>query len=235
MRTLIVLNGPIADDQTCLAIAQSCDYRICADGGARHMVRLGVIPDLLIGDLDSITADDLAWMQEHKVPIEKHPVRKDWTDSELAIAAAVRQAENQEHEIWLIGALGARWDHVLANLGIGARLAHMGCRVWLTDGRVFMIPMAGRTTLRVDLDRLRLTEPLVSLVPAAGSALTGVTLTGLSYPLERATLAAGSTRGVSNYVLPGVRTVRLQIESGQGYVVILPAQTDGTRCLDQSN
>ncbi len=226
MRTLIALNGTIADDKICLAIARTCDYRVCADGGARHLVRLGVTPDLLIGDLDSITTADLAWMKARGVPIERYPANKDWTDSELAIENALSHAKNRDHELWMIGALGARLDHVLANLGIGARLASMGVRAWLTDGRVFVTYLAGRTSIQIDLDWLGLATPVVSLIPAAGKDLAGVTLTGLAYPLDHAFIPAGSTRGVSNSVLPGKHAIEIRIESGLGYVVLSPAGED---------
>ena len=81
MRILIALNGPVRDEAACLAIARRCDYRICADGGARQLTAMNLIPDLLVGDLDSIDEASLQWMREIGVRIDRVPVDKDWTDS----------------------------------------------------------------------------------------------------------------------------------------------------------
>ncbi len=221
MKTLIALNGRIADRDACARIAASCGRVVCADGGARHLRDLDIVPDLLVGDLDSIDEASLSWMENRGVRILRYSAEKDWTDSELALNAALENAGSPGDEIWMIGAVGDRLDHVLANLGMAAMLAARGLRAWLTDGVAYITYMKGPDILRIDLDEMRLTDPVVSVVPAAGLSMTGVTLEGLVYPLQNATLKPGSTRGVSNRVLSGRKALAVEIASGEGYVTLM--------------
>ncbi len=227
MRILISLNGPILDAAACRSIARQCDYLVCADGGARHLVAMGLTPDLLVGDLDSIDAASLRWMREKGVRIDRYPVEKDWTDSELAFEAALAVPRTGTAEIWMIGAIGDRVDHMLANLGLASRHTGGGVRVWLTDGRAYMVYLKGPETLRVDLDERGLDDPVVSVVPSPGCLLSGVTLEGFAYPLVDEQLDVGSTRGVSNRVLPGVRQVEVRIRGGEGFVMFSPDDNPG--------
>lgn len=222
MRILIALNGPVRDEAACLAIARRCDYRICADGGARHLIAMNLIPDLLVGDLDSIDEASLQWMREKGVRIERFPVEKDWTDSELAFEAALAVPREGDVEIWMIGAVGDRVDHMLANLGLASRHTGEGVRVWLTDGRFYMVCLKGPAALRIDLDELGLDDPVISVVPSPGFPLIGVTLYGFSYPLRDEQIDVGSSRGVSNRVLPGIREVEVLIRGGEGFVTCSP-------------
>jgi len=227
MRILIALNGPIADEAACLTIARRCDYKICADGGARHLAAMGLVPDLLVGDLDSIDAETLLWMQQRGVRIERYPVEKDWTDSELAFEAALSVPRKGRTEFWMIGAVGDRVDHMLANLGLASRHTGEGVQVWLTDGRVYMVSLKGPSTLRIDLDELELGNPVISVVASPGFPFLGVTLEGFSYPLLDEQIDIGSTRGVSNRVLPGVRHVEVRIRGGEGFVILSPDDNPG--------
>lgn len=221
MRTLIALNGRINDLAACGRIARTCGRILCADGGARHLRALDLTPDLLVGDLDSIEADDLAWMEARGVKILRYPVEKDWTDSELALQVALKEMDEDRSEIWMIGAFGDRLDHVLANMGMASMLAAKGIRAWLTDGVTYLLCIKGPDILRISLDTLGLHDPLVSVIPSAGASLIGVTLEGMVYPLHDATLEPGSTRGVSNLVSVGSREIGIRLVSGEGYVTIL--------------
>ena len=143
MRCGIVLNGDVRDDEGFLTLIDCCDVLICADGGARHLHRLGIPPDSLIGDLDSVPSDALSWLKAQNVPMYTFPSEKDATDAELAIEYAIQFASTDsasthcgEHPIgiWLLAALGGRPDHVLANQLIAAKLAERYSDVLLSDG-----------------------------------------------------------------------------------------------------
>ena len=221
MRTLIALNGHVDNLKACALIAASCDRLICADGGARHMIAMDLVPELLVGDLDSIDSDSLAWMERHLVRILRYPAEKDWTDSELAVKIATDTMVSGD-EVWLIGAFGTRLDHVLANLGMASLLAGKGIRTWLTDGTTFIAYVKGPETLRIDLNSLGLSNALVSVIPSAGTAMCGVTLEGMAYPLDDAVLETGSTRGVSNHAAEGIANISVRIDGGEGYVTLTP-------------
>ena len=215
MRTLIALNGLIRNDAVCKRIARHCDRILCADGGGNHLRRLGIVPDLLVGDMDSIDAEALAWMEERGAAIRRVPAVKDFTDSEMAVDAVLDE-EPLPDEVWMIGALGDRLDHVLANIGLGDRLARRGVRVWMTDGAGYVLPVCGSDTMELDIGELGIDRPAMSLV--AVETMTGITLSGFRYPLNEAVLEPGSTLGVSNE--PRMRTGKVSIRFAAGRGVV---------------
>jgi thiamine pyrophosphokinase len=198
MRRALVLAGDLADDPACQALLDQAELIICADGGARHLRRLGKIPHLAVGDFDSISAEDLAWLRAASVPLCAYPAAKNETDGELALRAAlVAWPEPKgDHELIVLGALGGRPDHALANQMLAASLAAEGYRLLLTDGISRVYTLTVGQVLTLDLPR----QPaawVVSAIPLSDT-VTGLTYTGLVYPLQDATLRRGSTRGISN-------------------------------------
>jgi len=164
---------------------------ICADGGARHLDAAGIVPVLIIGDMDSLDAAGQTDYEAKGCRIIRHPQRKDETDTELALHEAFRM---EPAEVWIWGALGHRVDHVLANIfllvqgkqkGIEVKLIDEWCEVFLIDRRTVLEGEAGQT---------------VSLLPFVGP-VSGVTLTGFEYPLKNAVMEIGRPCGVSNRLL----------------------------------
>ena len=203
MRVVVFVNGEIADYGALSRWLQADDYRIAADGGARHLEALGLWPDVVVGDLDSIDAARLARLREQGVVVEKHPAAKDATDLELAIARAVRDGAT---EILLFGAVGGRLDQTCANLLILAQ-QEWAVPLAIAEGDQLARVLRGRQSVT-------LTGPVGGYVSAVAlsEAVTGVTYRGLEYPLEKATLRLGSTRGVSNTLASS--PARISIESG---------------------
>ncbi len=198
-RAWIFVNGDFIDYVYLRRAIRPGDLVVSANGGLRHLRRLGLLPDWVVGDLDSLDADQKDWLRDHAVQVEQHPPEKNETDLELALARAVR--EGYEH-IRIVAAQGARLDHTLANLFLLTQVDLRSLDVRLDDGReeVFLIE-AERTVEGAPGD-------LVSLLPLGGSA-AGVTTTGLYYPLEAETLFADRTRGISNILLGERATVSL--------------------------
>ena len=89
------------------------DIIICADGGANHIYKTGVKPDMIVGDLDSIDDETLLYYQEQNVLFHKFSSKKDLTDTELAINFALEEGAN---ELVLFGSTGSRLDHTLGNI-----------------------------------------------------------------------------------------------------------------------
>lgn len=210
-RAVIFVNGIVQDYTWLRQRLRADDYLIGADGGARHCLALDRLPHVVVGDMDSLPAAILDELIEKGVDVERYPTRKDKTDLELAIERAVRDGAT---EVLLLGALGGRLDQTLANLLVSAR------RDWLAP----ILLADGQQTARVlrSGEQFTLTNPVgsvVSVVPLS-EEVTGITYTGMEYPLTDATLTLGSTRGISNRIAHTPATIA--IESG----VLLVVQED---------
>ncbi len=189
MRALIFINGNLREPELVRALVHADDRLIGADGGTRHILALRLMPDLVVGDLDSIEPAALAQLTDAGVAIERHPVHKDQTDLELAIECALRDGAE---EIILVGATGGRLDQTLANVLILAQRA-WPVPVRVVDGRQQATLLRGPTTATLHATP----GATVSVLPLSAE-VTGICYAGLAYPLENATLALGSTRGISN-------------------------------------
>jgi len=220
MRRVIILSGEIRDDAACLSWLTGADRLICADGGARHLQRIGVRPDLLVGDLDSISREDRSWLEKLSVPCREYPVDKDETDSEIALEIALSDLPEPhgQHEIIVLAAFGDRPDHVLANQMLAVRLAGEGWRLVLTDGINTLYTLTGGQKLTISLPVQETTSAILSVIPAGGP-ISGLTYSdGLLYPLHKASLPAGSTRGVSNQMLKS--PVEISLDEGVAMVIV---------------
>jgi len=193
LRAVIFANGVLNHPEAASSMLQPDDVIIAADGGALHCRRMGLVPHILIGDFDSLDAQELAELQAAGVETIHHPARKNYTDLELALLYARDRGIN---EILVMGALGARWDQTLANLLLPATQALASLRISLVDGPQEILLLRGGSQLEV---RGRPGD-LVSLIPLGGDG-SGVTTRGLEYPLDDETLPFGGTRGISNILL----------------------------------
>lgn len=164
------------------------DFLIAADGGLRHLRRLGLKPHLLIGDLDSVTEADVEWASANGAEVRRYPREKDETDLELALKAAV---DTGTRTILVAAVLGGRLDQTLGNLFLLTRPELNGLDVRLEDGVEEVVLIHDRIELHGQAG------DIISLLPLNGPAL-GVTTTALKYPLDGEILCADSTRGISN-------------------------------------
>jgi len=183
---------------------------IAADSGLDHAQRLGLHVDVVVGDLDSVSAAGLAAAERDGVAVERHPTAKDAIDTELALEAAVARGAGR---IVVVSGGGDRLDQVLAGL---LALVHPMLRAtvveaWIGDAYV----RALQGPARAELDGPA--GAYVSLLPVHGPA-DGLVTDGLRYPLRAESLHPGSTRGVSNEFLGGRACVAF--ERGALLVVI---------------
>lgn len=173
---------------------------IAADSGLDQAARIGLRVDLAVGDMDSVDSQRLA---NHRGPVDLHPVDKDATDFELALEHAVDRPNIER--IIVLGGLGGRIDHFLANASIIASDRFASCEIeWLAGTARIMV-------VRHHAQLHGVPGQTVSLLPAGGT-VTGITTTGLKWQLVDATLPFGSSRGISNEFSKPVATV--QIASG---------------------
>ena len=114
MNTFIICNGDITDYKYCKNLINKDDFIICADGGTRHAYNMKIMPNLIIGDLDSSQIFYIEYFRNLGVEIIKYPVDKDKTDTHICVLHALEFSNS----IILIGALGSRLDHSLANISL---------------------------------------------------------------------------------------------------------------------
>ncbi|HEY9151639.1 MAG TPA: thiamine diphosphokinase [Anaerolineales bacterium] len=196
-RIIIFANGNLPDIEKARALIKPDDYIICADGGTRHALALGLKPNLIVGDLDSVTDMEL---QKANAKVTQYPRDKNETDLELALNHALEQKPTS---IRILAALGNRLDQTLGNISLlsDSGITALDCR--LDDGaeEVFFC----RDSSRVEGRR----GDVVSLIPWNG-AVQGIRTNGLRWPLNNETLYPDKTRGISNEMLDIVAEVNIE-------------------------
>jgi thiamine pyrophosphokinase len=208
-RIVIFANGIMSRPNLILARLRPTDRIYCADGGTRHALALGLTPQAIIGDLDSLSPDIVAEMEAAKVAIHRHPVGKGQTDLELALNLAVAEKPD---EILLLTALGGRLDQMLANILLLARPEYAPVRLILADGPYWAMLLRGHQSMTIP------GQPgdTLSLIPLTPT-VSRVSLTGVAWPLEKATLSLGSTLTISNTLT----TSQAMVQIGEGLVLVV--------------
>ena len=198
-RIIIFANGEIPRLENARTLLHTDDYIICADGGTRHALALGLKPNLVIGDMDSIDKEQWQKLKNAGVPIELFPRDKDETDLELAIDRAI---ELKPKALLIIGALGGRLDQTFGNTALlsDARLATINIR--LDDGMEEIFFCRDQEEVRGR------SGDIVSLIPW-GNPVQGVQTRGLKWPLQRETLFPEKTRGISNEMTGEVASITI--------------------------
>jgi thiamine pyrophosphokinase len=190
-KALIFANGEPNDGamvQRALRAANDAAI-IAADGGARVARYYGFVPQVIIGDMDSLPEAELARLVAGGALVLRHPVDKDATDLELCLQYAAAKGAGW---IRVIGGIGGRFDQVMANTLLMTLDALDSCDAEL---------VAGRQAIRVLKPGSHRIEgaagDTLSLIPIAGDVY-GVHTQALRYPLREETLHFGLARGVSN-------------------------------------
>lgn len=207
MTTVLVVTGGDPVPSEVGDALPAADLVVAADSGLDHARALGLKPDIVVGDFDSVTTEAL---EAFDGPLERHPVHKDATDLELALRLAVTRRPNR---IVVVGGHGGRLDHFLANALV---------LTTVPDG-IDVEWRAGQATIhlvRKAISIIGIPGSHVSLVPVGGDAC-GVRTSGLKWQLAGEDLPSGGTRGVSNRFEESEATISL--DSG-ALLVVLPGQ-----------
>ena len=170
---------------------------IAADGGYGRALAVGLVPTILVGDLDSLEPSLVEAAAADGVVILRSPVAKDESDTELALLEAVRRGATL---VTVIGAFGGpRLDHELANLWLLGHPALAGLAIVLLDAttRASLVTAPGPDGMAVERQLPGRAGSTVSLLPFAGD-VAGVTTRGFRYALHGEPLVAGPARGLSN-------------------------------------
>ena len=184
---------------------------IAADSGGDFAVSCGVTPDLLIGDLDSISHENLESLSNNqKTIIEKHNQDKLETDLELALNKAI---SHSPESIFIFGAFGGRLDHELANISLCADGDYEGSRIVLIgkDQCGYVLQNESSVTISGELGQV------FSLIPLSDE-VSGVSILGSRWELKDVVLKSGKSRSVCNEFLGG--DVVVSVGVGKVFVIV---------------
>ena len=180
---------------------------ICADSGASHVRAIGVIPQVIIGDMDSLTPEMLDYFRERGSKIIIYPETKDETDTQLALEYAVGMAPD---EIYLFGAIGTRIDHTIANVSLLVSGVKKGIHIKLIDEWCEAFIVSRENVIEGEIGQT------VSLLPLS-DVVKGITLDGFEFPLKNGVMEMGTPYGISNR-LTAARGV---ISVSAGYLLVI--------------
>ncbi len=208
MKALVLAGGEIRVTEALKRLAREAAWVIAADAGLRHAAPLGVMPQLVVGDFDSVSPEELA--RYPHVPQERHPPEKDRLDLELALHRAL--ARGATH-VSVIGSLGGRLDQTLATVLIAARLREEGAYISLygTESTVHFMRSGDALALELKPGRL------FSVLSLRDESV--MSIENARYPLRGYPLAFGVGLGVSNIVAQ--TPLKLKLERGLVAVVLL--------------
>jgi thiamine pyrophosphokinase len=208
-KAVLIGGGDILEYQSVAARIHPDDFIVAADSGYDHCRQLGITPDLLVGDFDSIQSSPPL-----TIPRLPFPPEKDYTDTTLALETIL---DRGYRKILLTGMLGGRLDHTLANLQSLAHLSTLGVDAQLTDGRTEAYAVSGGGALG-----LPPREGFYFSLLAFSGVCAGVTIRGGKYPLEDYDLRFDEPRAISNEFVG--EYVSITVRDGTVVVLVVPKE-----------
>lgn len=197
MKAVVALAGPIEDNALLRERVAEAALVIAADSGAERLLAVGMRPDTVIGDLDSIAAETLAQLRREGVEVAPHPAPEDKTDGHVALLLA---QERGASEVLLLGAHGGeRLDHAVTNLLFLVSDLALSTPITALYGWTEAVGLRA-TGARGERRAVTFSGDAgdyVSII-ALSDAVRGVTTQGLRWPLREATLRLAGAAGMSN-------------------------------------
>lgn len=214
-RAVIFINGNLSDFSQVKKNIKKEDCLIAADGGVKHILKLGLIPQTIIGDFDSTPLSlqkiltKICKEQKYLFPtIIKYPAKKNKSDFELAIDLCLKR---KFQEIIILGILGDRIDHMLTNIFLLTKVQ--------TENKLIKIKIIeGNKEIFILNNEIIITGKIgdeISIIPVSDK-LEGITTEGLEYRLKNEELMFGSTRGISNIMKKTL--IKILITKGVAFV-----------------
>lgn len=206
MTVLIVTGGDAPQEELIRYYLDTARYIIGVDGTAGLFYRLHIYPDLLIGDFDTADPVCVNELEKSGVKVVRLKAEKNETDTEAAIDYAVSSGAE---EIIILGALGSRLDHTIANImmlvradmsGVKARIIDKTSELYVSNNTIYIKGSPGET---------------LSILPLTSEVT--VNASGLQYPLDSLKLCWGSSRGVSNVMMS--ETAEIKISGGYALII----------------
>ena len=211
MKALLIANGCVENIQFYKeeVLSQThYDIIICADGGIKNTLKLGLLPNIVMGDLDSIDVNALDIIKKENIEIMKYPKEKDETDTELVLDYLI---DRGYESVTMIGCLGNRMDHSLANIYLLKKLLKNRVKAHIIDDKNDI------TLIDDEIVFVNKRNSIVSLIPLTDQ-VDGITSEGLYYPLDNSVMVKDKPYGISNIVVENY--AKVQINSGELLILI---------------
>ena len=200
MQVLLVGGGPVDLPLLRRELAQGPDLIIAADSGGKYLHDIGRPPHILLGDFDSLNREIVREMSDTGVEVFTYPAAKDQTDLELAVDMSLARGAT---EVRIIGGLGGRLDHTLGNIGLLLKAYQQGVPAFLIDSRQEVTVTDGAIRIPGEVGMG------LSLIPLT-LKVSGVTTTGLKFPLNNADLLSIQTLGIHNEYIENMAEITLR-------------------------
>ncbi|MEG0830167.1 MAG: thiamine diphosphokinase [Anaerovoracaceae bacterium] len=198
MKICVIITSYIEGDLSSLIPSLEDCFIICADGGYNYSKEAGIVPDLLLGDFDSVSTS-----LPPDIKTLTFPSKKNFTDTGLCVSTAIQQGFDQ---ILIIGGMGGRMDHTIANLQTMTEAAKSVKSIAIVDQCNYA------TILKNDTLILQKKQYQYVSLFSLSDQCTGVNITGVDYPLHDHTLTNDFPLGVSNVISKD--SCKISVESG---------------------
>ena len=186
---------------------------IAGDRGLEALYQLKIIPNHVVGDFDSVSPEILEFYKKQpKIIFHTYNAEKDNTDTDIALKLAIQMKSS---EITILGALGKRMDHAIANIHIlkDALGANIPCQILDEHNRIYLV------NTEKTLEKDKVYGKYISLIPLT-STVEGLTLKGFKYPLNRYNLPIGTSLGISNEIIEDIA----HIEMEKGILIVIDSK-----------
>lgn len=207
MKATIISSGKIEDKAFYKTHLIDADYIICCDGGANIAYEYDFVPDLIIGDFDSINDKALEYFKSKNIEIWQFPSEKDKTDTQIAVEYVVSKGFD---EVVMLSCIGSRIDHVLGNISL---------LYYLTKNEVKAIMMDNNNVVMMIKDSIRIFGKkgrLISLLPYT-PVVKGIKTKGLYYPLDDDVMEFGNPFGISNVIIEDEAIITVK----EGFLLVI--------------
>ena len=186
---------------------------IAGDRGLEALYKLKIIPNHVVGDFDSVSSEVLEFYKKQtQIIFHTYNAEKDNTDTDIALKLAIQMKSS---EITILGALGKRMDHAIANIHIlkDALGANIPCQILDEHNRIYLV------NTEKTLEKDKVYGKYISLIPLT-STVEGLTLKGFKYPLNRYNLPIGTSLGISNEIIEDIA----HIEMEKGILIVIESK-----------
>ncbi len=214
MKNILIVTGGCVDTEWFkdYVASRDYDYTIAVDKGLEYCHEINLMPNIIIGDYDTV---DKSILEQYRSMVENiivYPPEKDYTDTHIAITTAF---EYNPDVITIVGATGTRIDHVLANIGMLKLCVDNNVSAYIVDKNNVI------TMVDSDYEILKnnMYGKYISLLPYS-EHVEGVTLEGFAYPLCDATLSIGESIGISNELESDIGHISVK----GGYLIVIESR-----------